>query len=79
MRGQKRRSQQVALAVGENKDMNIEAKFADLEIEDQARRLDLFLGHAGNSRDIISDLETGEFGFDVHVLVLRYHQANLSR
>jgi hypothetical protein len=50
-----------------------------IEIEDQARRMDFILGHAGNSRDIISDRETGEFGFDVHVLVLRYHQANLSR
>ena len=38
-----------------------------IEIEDQARRLDLILGHAGNGRDIISDLATGEFGLDVHV------------
>src|SRR5262249_17783932 len=50
-----------------------------IEIEDQARRLDLFLGHAGNSRDIISDLEIGEFAFDVHVLTLPYCQGNLSR
>jgi len=50
-----------------------------IEIEDQARRLDLILGHARNSRDIISDLETGEFGFDVHVVVLPYCRANLSR
>jgi len=50
-----------------------------IEIEDQARRLDLILGHAGNSRDIISDLEAGEFGFDVHVVVLPYCQGNLSR
>ena len=49
-----------------------------IEIEDQARRLDLFLGHAGNSRDIIADLATGEFGFDVHVVVLPYWQGNLS-
>ena len=27
-----------------------------IEIENQARRLDLILGHAGNGRDIISDL-----------------------
>ena len=33
-----------------------------IEIEDQARRLDPILGHAGNGRDIISDLATGEFG-----------------
>ena len=41
-----------------------------IEIEDQARRLDFIFGHAGNSRDIISDLATGEFGFDVHVVGL---------
>jgi hypothetical protein len=39
-----------------------------IEIENQARRLDLILGHAGNGRDIISDLATGEFGLDVHVV-----------
>ena len=50
-----------------------------IEIEDQARRLNFILGHAGNSRDIISDLATREFGFDVHVFVLRYHRAILSR
>ena len=49
-----------------------------IEIEDQARRLDFILGHAGNSRDIIADLETGKFGFFVHDLVLRYHQAHFS-
>jgi hypothetical protein len=42
-----------------------------IEIENQARRLDLILGHAGNGRDIISDLATGEFGLDVHVFSLR--------
>jgi hypothetical protein len=41
-----------------------------IEIEDQAWRLNLILAHSRNSRDIISDLETGEFGFDVHVVVL---------
>jgi len=41
-----------------------------VEIEDQARRLYLILGHAGKSGDVISDLETGVFGFDVHVVVL---------
>jgi hypothetical protein len=30
--GRKRRSRQVALALGENNDMNIEAKFAGLEV-----------------------------------------------
>jgi hypothetical protein len=41
-----------------------------IEIEDQAWRLNLIFGHAGKSRDIISNLETGVFGFDVHVVVL---------
>src|SRR5262249_20911806 len=50
-----------------------------IEIEDQARRLDLIFGHSGNSWDIISDLETGEFSFDVHVLVLPYRPVNLAR
>jgi hypothetical protein len=42
-----------------------------IEIEDQARCLNLILGHARKSGDIISDLETDVFGFDVHVLDLR--------
>ena len=50
-----------------------------IEIEDQTRRLNLILGHAGKSGDVISDLETGEFGFDVHVVVLPYCRGNLSR
>jgi len=45
--------------------------FERIEIKDQARRLDLILGHAGNSRDIISDLPTSEFGLDAHVDGLR--------
>jgi hypothetical protein len=32
--------------------------------------LNLILGHARKSGDIISDLETDVFGFDVHVLDL---------
>src|SRR5215472_18178583 len=41
-----------------------------IEIEDQAGRLNLLFRHARNSRKVISDLKIGEFGLDVHVVIL---------